>query len=190
MVLQICSDKSVRCQAGAVDGVAADDPQEQDSAVSRDWTSTTLGERVRWLAEHEGVSLNKLGERAGLRSSVMSRLSRDSGEVHRSPETLDKLAGAWSVSVEWLTYGRGQPEQTVPRDDRYPHRAEAARIALDGGLEQEAVIEVLEEQIELERDPSILWWLHRIESKALRLRDPSRVTAPPAADARPARSKK
>jgi transcriptional regulator with XRE-family HTH domain len=158
--------------------------------VTRDWTGTTLGERVRWMAEHEGVSLNKLGERAGLKSGAMSRLSRDSGEVHRSPETLAKLADAWSYSVEWLTYGRGQPRAAVARDERYPHRAEAARIALDGGLEPAAVNEVLDEQLDLERDPSILWWLHRIESKALRLREPSNASKTTTSDARQARSKK
>jgi transcriptional regulator with XRE-family HTH domain len=166
-----------------VGSVAVADPPEQAPRVTRDWTGTTLGERVRFLAEREGVSLNKLGKRAGLSSSVISRLSHDSGPLHRSPETLDKLAGAWAVSVEWLIYGRGQPEQAPRPADRYPHRADACRIALDGGLEPEAVREVLAEQIELDRDPSILWWLHRIESKALRLRDPSN-------DARVTHSKK
>lgn len=128
------------------------------------------------MAEQEGVSLNKLGERAGLGSGAMSRLSRDRGEVHRSPETLARLADAWGYSVEWLTYGRGQPAQSVQRDERYPNRSQAAHIALDGGIDPVAVNEVLTEQLELERDPSILWWLHRIESVALRLHD--RASAP------------
>lgn len=142
------------------------------------------------MAEHEGASLNKLGERAGLASGAMSRLSRDRGEVHRSPETLARLADAWGYSVEWLTYGRGQPLTTVTRDERYPHRAEAARIALDGGVEPAAVHEVLAEQIELDRDPSILWWLHHIETRALRLREPTNAPKSSTNDARQARSKK
>jgi transcriptional regulator with XRE-family HTH domain len=171
MVLHICSGSDGCCQAVAVRGIAPDDLRDQAAGVTRDWTGTTLGERVRFMADNEGVSLNKLGERAGLKSGAMSRLSRDSGEVHRSPETLAKLADAWGYSVEWLTYGRGQPRAAVARDERYPHRAQAARIALDGGIDPVAVNEVLAEQIELDRDPSILWWLHHIESRALRLRD-------------------
>lgn len=190
MVLHICSGLDGCCQGGAVDGVAPDKQRVHAADVGRDWTGTTLGERVRFMAEHEKVSLNKLGERAGLKSGAMSRLSRDSGEVHRSPETLAKLADAWDYSVEWLTYGRGQPAQAVPRDERYPNRSKAAHIALDGGIDPVAVNEVLAEQLDVERDPSILWWLHRIESIALRLHDRANASKSQASTASQARPKK
>jgi hypothetical protein len=100
----------------------------------------------------------------------MPRLSKDTGPVKRAPETLRKIADAWGLSAEWLLLGRGQPEleQTSPTHvDPYPHRAEAARIAIDGGISEEAVQAVLDEDPQFAEDPSVLWWLHQIEGRAL-----------------------
>ncbi|KYG11244.1 hypothetical protein BE21_08235 [Sorangium cellulosum] len=148
--------------------------------MTRDWTRTTLGDRVQYLAEREGVSLNKLGARAGLGSGAVSRLSRDHGPLNRSPETLDKLARACGVSVEWLTYGRGDPGlRGVPEPpEPFPHRSQACEIARDGGLDEEAVreVEALPKQ-EVRAilgprwahvaDPPVLWWLRQIESRVV-----------------------
>jgi transcriptional regulator with XRE-family HTH domain len=153
--------------------------------VPRDWTLTTLGERVRYLAEREGVSVAKLGERAGLNRAAMSRLSRDTSPVvRRSSETIDKLARAWNAPTEWLIYGRGDPArpaaEPVPPDP-FPNRAKACEIALDGGIEPEAVRHVAELPVEEVRamlarhplqpaDGTILWWLYQIENRDLELR--------------------
>lgn len=140
-----------------------------------DWGSSSLADRIlhiqRVLSEREGrkVSLNELGRRAGVGVGVMSRLSTTTGAVHRSPETLRRVAETLGFSLEWLTYGQGEPEP-APRSEvqeRYPHRATAARIALDGGIDPVAVQAVLERDYEIDRDPSILWWLHEIERRAL-----------------------
>jgi hypothetical protein len=100
----------------------------------------------------------------------MSRLSTTTGAVHRSPETLRRVAEQLGFSPEWLAFGRGEPEPLAPKSqaaERYPHRSEAARIALDGGLDPAAVNAVVERDYEIERDPSILWWLHEIQRCAL-----------------------
>ena len=108
----------------------------------------------------------------------------ESHEVKRFAGTIDKLASTWNVSSEWLFYGRGQPEREAApptSSDPFPHRAEACKIALDGGIEPEAVHEVAELTVDevrallakhpnQPRDASILWWLHQIESRALVLR--------------------
>jgi transcriptional regulator with XRE-family HTH domain len=135
----------------------------------RDWVNTSLGERVRWLAKRDGISLTKLGKRAGLLSGAMSRLANDTGPVARSPATLAALADAAGVPLEWLALGRGQPTRasTSVVAGPYPHRAEAARIAIDGGISEEAVQAVLDEDPRLSEDPSVLWWLHQIEGRAL-----------------------
>lgn len=135
----------------------------------RDWENTSLGERVRYLAERERISLNELGRRAGLKSGAMSRLANDAGPVARTSGTLSALADAANVPLEWLSLGRGQPTKALLTviADRYPHRSVAARIALDGGISEEAVRAVLDEDPRLSEDPSVLWWLHQIEGRAL-----------------------
>jgi len=79
--------------------------------MARDWTAVTLGDRIKALAAHHGVSLNKLGEKAGIKSGPMSRLAAKKAVVASSPETLRKLAEAWSVSFAWLAFGYGQPSE-------------------------------------------------------------------------------
>lgn len=141
-----------------------------------DWGSSSLGDRIlhiqRTISEREGgkVSLNELGRRAGVGVGVMSRLASTTGAVHRSPETLRRVAEALGFSMEWLTYGRGEPEPGSVRpvaEERYPNRTTAARIAIDGGVDAGAVQAVLDRDYEIDRDPSILWWLHEIERRAL-----------------------
>jgi transcriptional regulator with XRE-family HTH domain len=75
--------------------------------TTRDWTSSSLGERVAYICELRGWSLNKLGEEAGIASGPMSRLSRRTEVVAASPETLVRIADAAGVSVLWLMFGRG-----------------------------------------------------------------------------------
>lgn len=142
--------------------------------MRRDWSVSSLGERIRWIAETHYVSLNEVTRRAGMGMGTGSRLARDAGPVKRSAETLRRIADAWNVSLEWLTYGRGQPERMPERAtgaDLYPNRAEAARIAReDGTVPSEAIEAVLSEVVSYERDPSVLWWIHLIERYALILR--------------------
>lgn len=185
MVHQTCNTPDERRQVDAVNGVAADASVPQPANVKRDWTATTLGERVRYLAERNNVSVSALGVPAGLNRAAMSRLANDkSPEVKRFSGTIDRLAQAWNVSVEWLTYGRGQPEQAGAEkpSDPFPHRARACEIALEGGIEPEAVHEVAElseEQVRgllgQKQDGSILWWLHQIESRALVMRSAGKL---------------
>lgn len=145
----------------------------------RDWSSTSLGERARYLMEREGISQNELGRRAGIKPGPMSRIANDRNLVaKRESATIGALADAYGVRFEWLARGRGQPEQAddevMFNADPYPNRLEAARIArADGGVPEEAVRAALTEVAHHETDPSVLWWLHLIEHYALRLRVPA-----------------
>ena len=188
MVHQTCNTSDERRQVDAVDGIAADASVPQPADVKRDWTATTLGERVRYLAERNNVSVSALGVPAGLNRAAMSRLANDkSSEVKRFSGTIDRLAQAWNAAPEWLFYGRGQPEQAGAEKpaDPFPHRARACEIALDGGIEPEAVREVAEFTVEQVRallaqhpgqpeDASILWWLRQIEMRGIALRSAAR----------------
>lgn len=181
MVYQLGNIPGERRQGETLDEVAVDDPREQSPDVRRDWTSSTLADRLRYLAQREGVSISRLGEQAGLNRAAIHRMAKDtSSEVKRFAGTIDKLATRWGVASEWLFYGRGDPDRPAVaerRDDPFPHRADACAIALDGGIEPEAVREVAELSEEQARallgqaqDGSILWWLHQIESRALVMR--------------------
>jgi len=80
----------------------------------RNWTETSLGERVEYVCALRGWSLNKLGETAGLASGVMSRLARRDKNTAGAPDTLMRVADAAHVSVLWLMLGRGPIEAVEP----------------------------------------------------------------------------
>jgi transcriptional regulator with XRE-family HTH domain len=110
MVLPFCSPQSRSCQAVAGDYLATR-VQHVSVSTRKDWASSTLGERVLFVCELREVSLNKLGEMCGIESGPMSRLSRHKGQVAGSLTTVKKLADGARVSLEWLAYGRGWPEE-------------------------------------------------------------------------------
>lgn len=82
--------------------------------TKRDWTTSTLGERIHHVCELRGWTLNKLGEEAGIASGPMSKLSRHPEVTGATPETLARIADASGVSVLWLMLGRG-PVETGPQ---------------------------------------------------------------------------
>lgn len=85
------------------------------AGTKRDWTGSSLGERIDHICQLRGWSLNKLGEEAGIASGPMSRLSRRTEVVAASPDTLARIADAAGVSVLWLMLGRGPVETTPTR---------------------------------------------------------------------------
>lgn len=50
----------------------------------------------------------------------------------------------------------------------FPNRFEAACIARDGGVDETAIASVLAERCVFTTDPTVLWWIHYIEARALR----------------------
>jgi len=81
-----------------------------DLPVPADWTRASLGERVDHICRIRGCSLNELAQRSGHDPAVLSKLSRNAETVAGKPLTLDSVAEAAGVNVEWLTYGRGPIE--------------------------------------------------------------------------------
>ena len=78
--------------------------------TKRDWTGSSLGERIEHICNLRGWSLNKLGEEAGIASGPMSRLSRRTEVTAASPDTILRIADAAGVSALWLMIGRGPVE--------------------------------------------------------------------------------
>jgi hypothetical protein len=96
---------------------------------------------------------------------------------------LRKIADAWGISLEWLVFGRGQPEQPRPVQGRYPHRVVAAQICREARLSEEAIRSVEEQRYDFDGDPTVLWWIHEIEQRALEMsglpRGPQHTPRPP-----------
>jgi transcriptional regulator with XRE-family HTH domain len=83
----------------------------KSSRSPRSWSQSSFGERIDFICRLRGWSLNKLGEEAGIASGPMSRLSRITEHVASSPDTIQRIADAADVNVEWLMLGRGPVER-------------------------------------------------------------------------------
>jgi transcriptional regulator with XRE-family HTH domain len=88
--------------------------RERGVRERKDWTRTSLGERVEHVCAIRGWSLNRLGEEAGLASGVISRLARREANTAGAPDTLARVADAAGVNVVWLMLGRGPVEGAEP----------------------------------------------------------------------------
>jgi DNA-binding Xre family transcriptional regulator len=62
--------------------------------------------RITFMRKERGLGLNKLADKAGIASSVLSRLEAGETVANVSAETVFRIAGALDVSVEWLVTGR------------------------------------------------------------------------------------
>lgn len=74
----------------------------------------TIGQRVRMAREKRCMSQRRLGAAAGMSETYVFQLEggKDGrSELIKSPtlETLEKLAAALDVPVEWLAFGHGSP---------------------------------------------------------------------------------
>ena len=142
----------------------------------KDWTTTTLEERINFLREVRGdVSLNVLGERAGIASGPMSRLTK---RPRPSAAKLGAIARAWRADLGWLASGTGPAPvaQALDLADRYPNRAEAARLAMaDGRFDEGAITDVLGDQLEHESDLSVVQWLDIMRLREQMRRRPTAV---------------
>lgn len=82
----------------------------------RDWTESSLAERLNEAMKLRSFTLGELSRRTGMAKGPLSRLVN--GErVEGSPASLRKIADATQVSYEWLSHGRGQPVAPAPRLD-------------------------------------------------------------------------
>jgi hypothetical protein len=158
-MLQTGSALLVCCQDVADDAPASD----VQHVVMRDWSTSTLGERIHHMCTVRETTLNKLGEKAGIKSGPMSRLGRKTVRVAGAPETLQRLAHAWDFDLDWLVDGRGNPEKLrAASADRYPNRAAAIEIARMGGMPSAVLDRASAEVLDLYQDAPILWWIRRL----------------------------
>ena len=74
-------------------------------------TQPTLAQRLRWLRENVGQSIEAFGVEIGFDKSYLSRLERGESE-NPSVRFIDAVCSKYPVSREWLTQGKGDPLPT------------------------------------------------------------------------------
>jgi transcriptional regulator with XRE-family HTH domain len=94
--------------------------QQCVKSISRSETSITFGNRLRWVREKHGLSLEAFGHRLGVGRSYLSRL--ENGERENPSGLLVAMAcHAYNVRQDWLLRGDGKPFEV-----EYLNRAAAA----------------------------------------------------------------
>ena len=68
----------------------------------------TLAERLRWLRENVGQSMEAFGAEIGFDKSYLSRLERGESESPSS-RFIDAVCSKYPISREWLEQGTGDP---------------------------------------------------------------------------------
>lgn len=89
----------------------------------------SIGERLRTLRQERGLGIRELARRVGVTPSLLSQMERSS--VNPSVVTLFRLADCLNTTTDYF-FGNGR----APQDSRRPvvHRADRARIELEGGI--------------------------------------------------------
>lgn len=87
--------------------------------MTNDLAVTTFKERLRLTVELSGMNARALSKRAGFKSPThISALLASKGDPNPTRKTLEKLAEAAGVPLEWLASGKGDaPTLATPRFD-------------------------------------------------------------------------
>lgn len=128
----------------------------------KDWSRTTLRERILHLAKLVGVkSQNELGRLAGIESGPMSRLARKK-VAGGSLQLLNRLSAATKVSIAWLAYGQGQPgDKGETQDDRYSSRLPLIAWARAHQVSEPVIAAFASEEV-TGPDPGMEYWEERL----------------------------
>ena len=132
--------------------------------VTRDWSRTTFGDRVRFMMAMNQVGQNELGARAGIKPGPMSRYANRKERLAPSSQTAAKLAQAWDVSLAWLAHGEGAPKDGDGTADGvgegpYPTRREAIALLRARSDVPRGVIDAMLVHRCAASDPGRAYWL-------------------------------
>ena len=78
----------------------------------------SVGERLRYVREQQGLSLDRLAERAELSKSFLSEVENDKSGI--SGERLLKVANVLGASLDYLLRGERTPGMEGPRSVEIP----------------------------------------------------------------------
>ncbi|HET9954152.1 MAG TPA: hypothetical protein VFQ61_06595 [Polyangiaceae bacterium] len=127
----------------------------------------TLHDRLEAVLAHHGWSARHWSVAAGCReeshvSQLMRTLRREDKPFTGELATWVKLANAAQVSLDWLCFGRNEPEwaNAPTKPDPYPSRASVLSVAPTLGFSQAAIADVA--GLTLDHDPGFEYWLHEL----------------------------
>ena len=126
----------------------------------------TIGERIKKIRKEAGLTLDKFGERIGLKKASLSQI--ENGRNGASDQTIKMIAREFCVSEDWLRTGEGEMRtatvsgaaaEIAARLGLGPWATQALErfIAL-GPEEQRAFLETLEKLLgpaSADREPTI-----------------------------------
>lgn len=133
-----------------------------------------LVKRLDAARQHCGLTVREWSTRAGLSenyaSTFRSRVVR--GRVNIEMKSIQALARAAGVSLEWLLYGRGTMlEPSLPPGDadlRFPNRGIAILVAGRMNVPDEAIAKV--RALEPVSDLPVSEWVRQLEAAANELK--------------------
>lgn len=121
----------------------------------------TIGERIKQTRKEAGLTLDKFGERIGVKKASLSQI--ENGRNGASDQTVMMIAREFGVSEEWLRTGEG-PMRTVTVDGVVAevaeklHLSEWATSALERFMrlpvdDQRELLRILEDLFRPDADP-------------------------------------
>lgn len=84
-----------------------------ESEPVRNWAETTVGERLKWLADHFKTSPRQLSLEAKVSKGHAQNLISGAAPDGIQSGTARKYAERWGVRTDWLEHGKGQPFASV-----------------------------------------------------------------------------
>ncbi|MDI3286105.1 helix-turn-helix domain-containing protein [Polyangium sp. 15x6] len=134
-----------------------------------------LGDRVKQARQLRGIKSTELDRLAGVSQGTTSRLeSKQRGKFGGTATTVQRVAKALRVNMEWLMTGQGPMEET--EEDPIPNRALAASIARDGGVDEEAIRAVLGMPVKDAEARTVLWWIDAFRAREAFLAQEREIT--------------
>lgn len=150
-----------------------------------DTSAKLLSERILKAYKESGIKQKYVIEqRAGLSKGLLSRLTNPESEYGTpSVDRLARLARVLGVRFEWLASGVGamrdpgqvpegdeaksspaaKPDEVVTeRDDRYPNRVLAVKIARSYGHKEAAIQKIVSKKLKRDSDLPVDEWLESI----------------------------
>ena len=100
----------------------------------------SVGERLRYVREQRGLSLERLAERAEVSKSFLSEVENDKSGI--SGERLLKVANVLGASLDYLLRGQRTPGMEEPRSIEVPQ--ELGELAEDLQLTYSQTVALLE----------------------------------------------
>lgn len=75
----------------------------------------TIGERIRDVRKSNGLTLEKFGERIGMKAGALSQL--ENGKTNPSDQTILSIIREFGVNEVWLRSGEGERDKKISRKE-------------------------------------------------------------------------